>query len=85
MFQAALLNNSTIFLKKLIVSISRSLITFNKAFSFNFFLCTYHVYFLFLNEDIVDIEKLNGICLPIFVVDEFSGLFLSESVFSIKH
>ena len=31
---------------------------------------------MFLNEDIVDIEKPGGICLPTFVVDEFSGLFL---------
>ena len=29
-----------------------------------------------LNEDIVDIEKTDGIYLLTFVVDEFSGLFL---------
>ena len=38
-----------------------------------------------LNDDIVDIEKPDGICLPTFVVDEFSGLFLHPSIFSIKH
>ena len=38
---------------------------------------------MFLNGDIVDIENPNGICSLTFVVDEFSGLFLS--VFSIKH
>ena len=26
---------------------------------------------MFLNDDIVDIEKPDGICLPLFVVDEF--------------
>ena len=38
-----------------------------------------------LNEDIVEIEKLDGICLLTFVTDEFSGLFLHQSIFSIKH
>ena len=40
---------------------------------------------MLLNDDIVDIEKFDGICLPTFVVNEFSGLFLRPSVFSIKH
>ena len=40
---------------------------------------------MFLNDDIVDIEKLDGICSTTFVVDEFSGLFLQPSIFSIKH
>ena len=32
--------------------------------------------FMLLKQDIVDIvERLDGICLPTFVVDEFSGLF----------
>ena len=39
----------------------------------------------FLNENIVDIEKPDGICLLTFVVDEFSGLSLHLSVFFIKH
>ena len=38
-----------------------------------------------LNDDMLDIEKPNGICSPTFVVDEFSGLFLHPSIFSIKH
>ena len=29
---------------------------------------------MLLNDDIVDIEKPNGICLATFVVDEFLGL-----------
>ena len=36
-------------------------------------------------EDIVGIEKPNGICSLIFAGDEFSGLFLHPSVFSIIH
>ena len=40
---------------------------------------------MLLNEDIVDIEKPDGICLLTFVVDEFSGLFLYPSIFSITH
>ena len=38
-----------------------------------------------LNDDIVDIEKPDGICSPVLFVDEFSGLFLHPSMFSIKH
>ena len=40
---------------------------------------------LFLNYDIIDIEKPYGICLPNFVVINLSGLFLHPSIFSIKH
>ena len=40
---------------------------------------------MFLNDDIVDIEKPDGICSINFDVDEFSGLFLYPSAFSIKH
>ena len=35
------------------------------------------------NEDIVDIEKADGVCSLTFVVDEFSGLFLYPSMFYI--
>ena len=37
---------------------------------------------MLLNDDIVDIGKLDGTCLLTFVVDEYSGLFL---LFSIIH
>ena len=40
---------------------------------------------MLLNDNIVDIAKSDGICSLSFVVDEFSGLFLHLSVFSIKH
>ena len=38
---------------------------------------------MILNEDIVDIGKPGGIYLFIFVLDEFSGLFLHPPIFSI--
>ena len=34
-----------------------------------------------LNHSIVDIEKPDAICLPAFVVDDFSVLFLQPSIF----
>ena len=40
---------------------------------------------MILNEDIVDIDKPDGICLLAVVVDEFSGLFLHPSIFCIIH
>ena len=36
---------------------------------------------MFLNDDIVDIEKADGIFLPTFFVNEFSGLFLHSPIF----
>ena len=38
---------------------------------------------MLLNEDVVDIEKPDGICLLTFVVDQFLGLLLHPSIFSI--
>ena len=38
---------------------------------------------LFLNEDIVGIEKHDRVCSLTFAVDEYSGLYLHPSVFSI--
>ena len=40
---------------------------------------------MLLNANIVDIEKPDEICSPIFAVDEFSGFFLHTSVFPVKH
>ena len=39
---------------------------------------------MLLNDNITDIEKSDGICSPTFVVNEFSGLFLNPSIFSIQ-
>ena len=40
---------------------------------------------MLLNDDIVDIEKPDGICSLTFVEDEFSGLFLHPSIFPVIH
>ena len=40
---------------------------------------------MLLDSDIVDIEKPDGIYSPIFGVDEFTGLFLHPSIFSMNH
>ena len=40
---------------------------------------------MLLNDDIVNNEKPDGIGSFTFAVEEFSGLFLYSSVFSIKH
>ena len=40
---------------------------------------------MLLNDDIVDVEEPDGICLLTFDVDELSGFFLHLSIFSIKH
>ena len=40
--------------------------------------------FYVLNDNILDIDKPDGIGLLNFVVNEFSGLFLHSSIFSIK-
>ena len=56
----------------------------------NFFLqslplCTSCLFSMILNDYIVDIEKIYGMCSPNFVVDEFSGLILHSLIFCIKH
>ena len=71
------------FFLKLIICIACSL-----KDSANFFIqflppCTSCLFFMLLNKDIVDIKKPDGICSLTFVVDEFSGLFLHQSIFSI--
>ena len=38
-----------------------------------------------LNDDIVDVEKPDGIGSFTFFVNEFSGLFLHPLIFSVKH
>ena len=46
---------------------------------------TWCLFLKLLNENVVVIEKSDGSCLLNFVVDEFSGLFLQLSIFSITH
>ena len=40
---------------------------------------------MLLNEDIIDMEKSDGISWLTFVADQFSELFLHSSVFSILY
>ena len=40
------------------------------------------LFFMLLDDDVLDIEKLDGICSPIFFIDELSGLILRRSIFS---
>ena len=39
---------------------------------------------MLLNDDIVEIEKPDGIYLPTFVLNKYFGLFLYPSILSIK-
>ena len=48
-------------------------------------LYTSYLFSMLLNDDIADIEKPDAIRSLTFVVDEFSGLFLHPSIFSIKY
>ena len=75
MIPAALLLITHFFLLKLIIFIVCSL-----KYSQNFFiqplpLYTSCLFSMYLNGSIVNTEKPDGICLPPFFVDEFSGLF----------
>ena len=73
------------FFLKLIIPVSCSLKDSQTFFMQFLPLDTSCLVSMLLNDDIVDIVKLDGICSPTFVVDELSGLFLNPSVFSVKH
>ena len=47
-------------------------------------LYTSSLFFMSLNGDIVDTKKSDGIWSPLFVVDDFSELFMQPSIFFIK-
>ena len=54
----------------------RALLKIHKTFSYNLYLYIDHAYFpCFLDNDIVDMEKPDGKCSPIFAVNKFLGLF----------
>ena len=40
---------------------------------------------LLLNDDLIEIEKSNGMSSPNFAVDNYPGLFLHPSIFSLEH
>ena len=91
---ALLLVTFIFFFLKLFIFIARSLKNsqnfFMQPFSLytSYFLYILRILWLFsmlLKENIVDIEKPDGICLHTFAVDEFSGLFLYPLFFSDIH
>ena len=73
-------NNFIFFFLKLIIFFGWSLKSLQNFFC-NLYLYTSCLFSMLLNEDIVDIEKPDAICLLTFVLDYFSGLFLHPSVF----
>ena len=82
---ALLLITSFFFFLKLIIFVACFLKNSQNLFIQSLPLYTPCLFSMLLNEDIVDIEKPDGICSLTFVVDEFSGLFLHPSIFSIIH
>ena len=82
---AFLLATSFFCFMKLIISNACSLTDSQNVFVYSLPLYTSCVFSMLLNNDIVDTEKPHGISSRAFVVDEFSGLFLLPSIFSIKH
>ena len=73
------------FILKLITFIASSLKNSQNFFIKSLPLYTLSLFPMLLNEDIVDIEKPDGICLFTFAVDEFSRLLLHPSIFYIIH
>ena len=78
-------NNFIFFFLKLTVSIASSLKDLQNFFMQSFPLYITWLFSMLLNDDIVDIEKPDGIYWLPFVVDELSGLLLHPSTFSMKH
>ena len=74
----------TSFSKKLIIFIALFLKDSQKFFMRYLPLYTSCLFSVSSNNDILDIEKPDGICSPTFVVGDFLGLFLHPSIFSNK-
>ena len=66
------------FILELTIFIASSLKNSRNLFMQSLLLCTSCLFSMFLNEDIIDIEKWDGIYFLVFVVDEFSRLFLHQ-------
>ena len=85
MISAALFfNNLIFFFLKLIILIECSLKDSQNFFMKSLPLYTSCLFSMLLNNDIVDIEKSDGICLLTFVVYEFLGLFHIHQSFLLK-
>ena len=75
--------NSIFFFLKLIVYIVCSVKESQNFFMESLLLYTLYLFSMLLNDNVVDIEKPDGICSVTFVEDEFAWLFLHPSIFSI--
>ena len=82
---ALLLITSFFFVLKFVIFIAYSLKNSQNLFIQSLNLYKSWVLSMLVNEDIAEIEKGDGICSFTFVVDEFSGLFLHPSIFSMIH
>ena len=82
---SATLSLITFFFSKLTIFIACSLTDPQTYFMQYLPLYTSYLFSMLLNEDIVDIEKPDRICLPTFAVDGFVGLHSRPLIFSIKH
>ena len=82
---ALLLIISFFFFLELIIFIACSLKDSQNFFIQSLPLYASCLFSMLLNEDIIDLEKPDGICSLTFVVDEFSGLLFHPSIFSIIH
>ena len=76
-------NNSMFFILRLIIFIACFLKHSENFFILSFPLHTSSSTSMILNDDVVEIEKPDGICLSTVVVYEFSGFCLHPSIFSI--
>ena len=84
-FCCSFLNNFIYLFSKLITFIVCSLKDSQKFFMLSLPLCISCLFSILSNDDIIDIEKPDGICSLTLVLDEFVGFFLHPSVFSTKH
>ena len=75
--------NDSIVLKKWLSSLYAPLKIYKKFFMQPLPMYTSCICHMFLSDNIADIEKSDGICSTTFVVDNYSGLLLYPSVFSI--
>ena len=82
---AFLLTIPFFFFLKLIIFFACSIKNSQQFFIQSLPLYTSCLFSMLLNEDVVQIEKPDEICSLTFVADEFSGLFLHPSFFSIIH
>ena len=83
-FCCSFVNNFFLCLLKLIIFIGYSLQDSQNLFIQFLILYTSRLFSLYLYKHIMDIEKPHGICSRTLVVDNFWGLFLHPSIFSIN-